>query len=127
MTCLVPPLGHRATCCSRASGLLADRPHKSQEGERNPRRMLPREGAPQMRRMVVRAREGRTRPRGVLTSSYNTVRYSTNPCGIVVYSTKVWYRTVPARYLYNKTYNSTYGVAQELQLQVTKAKTRKSF
>jgi len=53
---------------------------------------------------------------------YDTVRYGSVPIphGTVINYGTVRYGTVHVRYLYHNTYNSTYGVVQELQLQVAK-------
>ncbi len=55
MRCLAPPLGQRATCRSKAYGDPAGKPHWGQEGERSLGEMSPNDGAPQIRRIVVRA------------------------------------------------------------------------
>jgi hypothetical protein len=72
--CRAPPLGQRATWRSRASGAFVDRPHCGHDGERRASGMSPRDGAPQIRRIVVRAK-GREalRPRGVLDIKIETL------------------------------------------------------
>jgi hypothetical protein len=68
------PIGAPRHVRSSASGSPALRPHWGQEGERSSRGIFPREGAPHMRRIVVRARGvDALRSRGVSNRSMATL------------------------------------------------------
>ena len=58
---------------------------------------------------------------------YGTIQYESVRYGTVINYGTVPYGTCTVPYLYNKTYNSTYGVVQQLRLQVAKATNRKYF